>query len=169
MKPTLAGNQLHPALEQLHRNTCLWIGHMNSFPADHLAGQTFNCPENGSLNNIEVYFVAVSRPGKIILTLHKFDKQRRNWGEILSSSEVNVDEADRDCWVQFPLQTVQLYKDNTYGFRIKSPDTLIAIGEAAWPSKYPFEYGVEWNTNNIEKKDHYYRYFSLAFKVELRA
>jgi hypothetical protein len=169
MKTTLAGNHLHPALEQLHRNTCLWIGHMNSGPADHLAGQTFNCPQNGSLNKIEVYFVAVSHPGKIILTLHEFDKQRKDWGEVLSSSEIKVDEDDQGSWKQFPLETVQLYKDKTYGFRIKSPDTLIALGEAAWPSNYPFEYGVEWNTNNIERKDHYYRYFSLAFKVELRA
>ena len=30
-------------------------------------------------------------------------------------------------------------------------------------------YGEEWNANNMENKDHYYRYFSLAFKVELRA
>ncbi len=52
---------------------------------------------------------------------------------------------------------------------LKSPDTLVAIGEAAWSSKNPFTYGEEWNINNIEKTDHYYRYFSLAFKVDLRA
>jgi hypothetical protein len=55
------------------------------------------------------------------------------------------------------------------GFRLKSPYTLIAMCEAAWPNKSPFEYGVEWNTNNVENKDNYYRYFSLAFKVELKA
>jgi hypothetical protein len=60
-------------------------------------------------------------------------------------------------------------RHNTYGFRLKSPDTLVAIGEAAWSSKDPFSYGEEWNINNIENKDHYYRYFTLAFKVELRA
>jgi hypothetical protein len=168
MKTTNAGNQLHPALEQLHRNTCLWIGRMNSGP-DHLAGQTFNCPEDGSLNKIEVYSVAVSHPGKIVLTLHKFDKQTRTWGEVLSTSEITVDERDQESWMQFPLQAVLVRKDNTYGFRINSPDTLIALGEAAWPNKYPFEYGIEWNANNIENRDHYYRYFSLAFKVEVRA
>jgi hypothetical protein len=168
MKTTL-GNQLHPALEQLHRNTCLWIGHMNSGQADHLAGQTFQCPEDGLLKKIQVYSIAVSHPGKLILTLHEFDKQRKTWGQILSSVEIEVDENDTENWMQFPLESVQLHKDKTYGFRLKSPDTLVAIGEAAWASTSPFVYGEEWNTNNIENKDHYYRYFSLAFKVELRA
>ena len=169
MKTTTFGNHLHPALEQLHRNTCLWIGHLNSGPADHFAGQTFQCPEEGSLSNIQVYSIAVSHPGRLILTLHEFDKQRKNWGQVLSSAEIEVDENDAGNWIQFPLQTVHLHKDRTYGFRLKSPDTLVAIGEAAWSSKDPFTYGEEWNINNIENKDHYYRYFSLAFKVELRA
>ena len=169
MKTTNSGNHLHPALEQLHRNTCLWIGHMNPGPADHLAGQTFQCPADGSLNKIQVYSVAVSHPGKMILTLHEFDKQNKNWGHVLSAAEIGVDENDTENWMQFPLHPVDLRKDNSYGFRLESPDTLVAIGEAAWPSTYPFEYGVEWNTNNIENKDNYYRYFSLAFKVELRA
>lgn len=168
MKTTNAGNHLHPALEQLHRNTCLWIGHTNTGQADHIAGQTFQCPENGSVNKILVYSIAVSHPGKMILTLHDFDKTGKIWGNVLSSSEIGVDETDTENWLQFPLQAVRLHKENMYGFRLKSPDTLVAIGEAAWPSKYPFEYGVEWNTNNIENKDYYYRYFSLAFKVELR-
>ena len=129
MKTTTFGNHLHPALEQLHRNTCLWIGHMNSGPADHLAGQTFQCPEEGSLSKIQVYSIAVSHPGRLILTLHEFDKQRKNWGQILSSAEIEVDESDAENWIQFPLQTVHLLKDKTYGFRIKSPDTLVAIGE----------------------------------------
>ncbi|HEX6171608.1 MAG TPA: hypothetical protein VFZ33_18110 [Chitinophagaceae bacterium] len=169
MKTTTFGNHLHPALEQLHRNTCLWIGQLNSGQADHLAGQTFQCPENGSLKKIQVYSIAVSHPGKLILTLHEFDKQTKNWGQILSTAEIEVDENDTENWMQFPLQSVQLYKDKTYGFRLKSPDTLVAIGEAAWSSTSPFTYGEEWNANNIENKDHYYRYFSLAFKVELRA
>jgi hypothetical protein len=95
--------------------------------------------------------------------------QRRNWGNILSSSEIEVNENDSENWMHFPLRSIQVQKGNTYGFRLESPDTLIAIGEAAWPSKYPFEYGEEWSINNLENKDHYYKYFSLAFRVELRA
>ena len=169
MKTTTFGNHLHPALEQLHRNTCLWIGHLNPGSADRHAGQTFQCPEDGSIKKIQVYSIAVSHPGKLILTLHEFDKQRKNWGQVLSSAEIEVDENDAENWMQFQLQTVQLHKHKMYGFRLKSPDTMVAIGEAAWSSTSPFVYGEEWNANNIENKDHYYRYFSLAFKVELRA
>lgn len=169
MKATNFGNHLPPSLEQLHKNTCLWIGHMDAGPIDHFAGQTFECPNDGALNRIQVYSIAVSHPGKVILTLHEFDKESKSWGNILSSSEIGVDETNIDHWVQFPLQSIQLRKDNVYGFRLQSPDTLIAIGEAAWPSKYPFEYGEEWSINNVENKDHYYKYFSLAFKIELRA
>lgn len=169
MKTTTFGKHLHPALEQLHRNTCLWIGHMDSGPADHFAGQTFQCPENGSLKKIQVYSIAVAHPGKLMLTLHEFDEQKKKWGKIISSAEIDVNEKDAEDWMQFPLQPVQLHKDNTYGFKLQSPNTLVAIGEAAWSSKNPFLYGEEWNINNVENKDHYFRYFSLAFKVELRA
>lgn len=169
MKTTTFGNHLQPALEQLHRNTCLWIGHMAAGPADHFAGQTFQCPEEGLLKKIQVYSIAVSHPGKLILTLHEFDKQRKKWGPVLTSSEIEIDENDAENWMQFPLQTVKVHKDADYGFQLKSPDTLVAIGEAAWSSKNRFVYGEEWNINNVENKDHYYKYFSLAFKVELRA
>lgn len=169
MKTSNFGSHLHPSLEQLHRNTSLWIGHMNAGPTDHFAGQTFQCPEDGSLKKIQVYSIAVSHPGKIILTLHEFEQQRKNWGNILSTSEIEVSESDAENWMQFPLQSIPLQKNNTYGFRLQSPDGLIALAEAAWPSKYPFEYGEEWSINNRENKDHYYKYFSLAFKVELRA
>ncbi len=169
MKTTTSGSHHYPSLEQLQRNTCLWIGHMNANHADHLAGQTFHCPEEGALKKIQVYSVAVSHPGKIILSLHNFDKQRKKWGEALSSCEIEVDEGDNENWMQFPLHSIQLHKGSTYGFRLTSPDTLVALGEAAWPNKYPFEFGEEWSINNLENKEHYFKYFSLAFKVELRA
>jgi hypothetical protein len=170
MNTTNSTNHFHPALEQLHRNTCLWIGHMDaSRPADHLAGQTFDCPGEGSLKKIQVYSTAVSHPGKMILTVHEFDKKTKRWGPVLSTSEIDVDAGDAENWMQFPLQNVQLHKDSTYGFRVKSPDGLVALGEAAWSSMEPYAYGEEWSINNIENKEHYYKYFSLAFKVELRA
>ncbi|TAL48235.1 MAG: hypothetical protein EPN92_03970 [Chitinophagaceae bacterium] len=169
MKTTKFASHSHPALAQLHKNACLWIGHMNVGSADHFAGQTFQCPGDGALDSIQVYSIAVSRPGKVILTLHTFDKKTKSWGPVLSSSEIEVNKNDVESWMEFQLPAVELHKDNTYGFRLKSPDTLVALGEAAWPSKSPFAYGEEWNINNIDNKDHYYRYFSLAFKVELRA
>lgn len=142
---------------------------MDSSATDHHAGQTFQCPEEGLVKKIKIYSVAVSHPGKIILSLHDFDRKGRQWGNVISSSEIEVNENDSGNWMEFPLQSTRLLKDNAYGFRLTSPDTLVALGEAAWPSKYPFEYGEEWNSNNIGNDEHFYRYFSLAFKVELRA
>ena len=106
MKTTTFDNHLHPALEQLHKNTCVWIGHMNPGPADHFGGQTFQCPRDGGLKKIQVYSIVVSHPGKLTLTLHEFDKQRKEWGQILSSAEIEIDENDGEQWIQFPLQTV---------------------------------------------------------------
>ena len=93
----------------------------------------------------------------------------KEFSSVLSSVETEVDESDAGNWIQFPVQSVRLHKHTTYGFRLKSPDTLVAIGEAAWPNTSPFAYGVEWNVNNMDNEDRYYRYFTLAFKVELRA
>ena len=169
MKTKIFESHLHPALKQLHKNTSLWVGHINDDQPDHAAGQTFQCPDNGDLDEIQVYSIIVTRPGHMILTLHEFDKQNKQWGRPISSSEIEVDVNDADHWIKFPVSTTYLNKDLTYGFQIKSPDTMVALGEAAWPSKTPFEYGEEWSINDVENEDHYYRYFSLAFKVALRA
>lgn len=169
MKTMKYASHHHPALEQLQTNTCSWIGHMNAGSVDHLTGQTFECPDDGELETIHVYSAAVPHPGKVILTLHSFDNETKTWGPVLSSSEIKVENDDAENWINFPLPAVHLHKSNTYGFRLKSPDAFVAIGEAAWPVKSPFKYGEEWNSNNNDSQDHYYRYFSLAFKVELRA
>ena len=62
----------------------------------------------------------------------------------LRDIEKFVRQDEQQNWMQIPFQSVQLHKDNTYGFRLMSPDTLVAIGEAAWSSKNPFVYGEEW-------------------------
>lgn len=167
---TIKSTSFHkPAIEQLQKNICSWVGHLHAGAADHLAGQTFQCPGDGELDNIQVYSIVVSHPGRVILTLHSFDKETKSWGPALSVSEIEVSKDDNENWMQFQLPAVQLLKENTYGFRLKSPDAFIAIGEAVWPNKNPYMYGEEWNKNNIDNKENYYRYFSLAFKVELRA
>jgi hypothetical protein len=169
MKQTIYASHPHPALVQLHNNACFWIGHMHADPNDHLGGQTFECPADGELDSIQVYSAAVQRPGKVILTVHAFDKETKNWGPVLSSSELDVDGKNSEKWICFQLPAVVLHKNNNYGFRLKSTDALMAIGEAAWPNKSPFAYGEEWTGSSIDRLGHYFRYFSLAFKVGLRA
>lgn len=169
MKQTIYASHPQPALVQLYNNASFWIGQMLASPADHLGGQTFECPADGELESIQIYSSAVQRPGKLQLTLHVFDKQIKNWGPVISSAEVEVDRNNNEKWIRFHLPAVTMHKNQTYGFRLKSTDALVAIGEAAWPNKSPFAYGEEWTGTNFDNQGQYYRYFSLAFKVELRA
>lgn len=140
---------------------------MDTDSAEHAAGQTFQCPHDGELDTIQVYSISVPHPGRVILTLHQFDRESRYWGPALTSSEIEVDKKDVEHWVRFDFPSVPLHKNNTYGFRLKSPDALVGIGEAAWPSRSPFAYGEEWHVDDYHNKELYYQYFSLAFKVEL--
>ena len=53
-----------PVLSQAQNNTTLWIGHLKPHAHDHLAGQTFICPSEGLVNNIQVFASAVTQPGR---------------------------------------------------------------------------------------------------------
>lgn len=169
MNPKIYASHPHPALVQLHNNTSFWIGHMHSEPNEIFGGQTFQCPDDGQLESIQVYSEFVQHPGKVVLTMHAFDRRTKNWGPVLTSSEINVDRNQNEEWIRFQFPALILHKDNMYGFRLKSDDALVAIGEAAWPSKSPFAFGEEWTGNSLDSKGQYFRYFSLAFKVEIRA
>ncbi|MFZ1264809.1 MAG: hypothetical protein WAT34_14950, partial [Chitinophagaceae bacterium] len=61
-------NGSHPILSQTRNNTTLWIGHLQTDPHDHFAGQTFKCPVDGLVNNIQVYSSAVHQAGDMALT-----------------------------------------------------------------------------------------------------
>lgn len=169
MKTKFAGSHHQSPLEQLYRNKTLWIGHMDSGAVDHLAGQTFNCPQEGQLKEIQVYSAEVSHPGKVVLTVHEFDGENKRWGPVISTSEIEVDKSDNESWMHFQLPGTAIHKDAAYGFRLKSDDALVAIGEAAWSGEVPPDVGDEWCISNFDNKEHYYHYFSLAFKVALRA
>jgi len=158
-----------PVITQDENNTTLWIGHLHNDPMDHFAGQTFQCPSNGLLNNIQVYSSAVYHGGHVDLTLHAFDPANKSWGTAIATSTLNVDKKDHDKWVRFELQPVSLNKDAVYGFRLQTRDALIGIGEAAHGNKKPFTFGHEWSADSVDQKGHFYSYFSLAFKVELCA
>jgi hypothetical protein len=159
----------HPALQQLHKNACSWVGHWGAGAVDFLAGQTFQCPENGELESIDVFVADVPLPGKLVLTLHQFNNENKTWGPVISTSEIDVESKNREHWMQFSLQPVQVQKNITYGFRLNSPDGLVAVGEAVWTHKNAFAYGVEWKKKNTDQRDFFFCYFSLAFKAALRA
>jgi hypothetical protein len=158
-----------PVLTQTESNTTLWIGHLQTDPTDHFAGQTFKCPSAGQLDNIQVYSSTVHHPGHMLLTMHEFDAENKKWGPAIGNSTIELQRSDSNKWIRFNLQPVPLYKDSTYGFRLQTTDALIGIGEAASGTKHPFNFGQEWNGDSKNEKGHFFTYFSLAFKVELRA
>ncbi|MES1217030.1 MAG: hypothetical protein ABUT20_16060 [Bacteroidota bacterium] len=160
---------IRPAITQTTNNTTLWIGHLQNDPTDHFAGQTFKCSFEGLLDNIQVYSSAVQSPGEIQLTLHEFDPNTKTWGPAIADSKLLLQKNDDAKWITFELQPVALRKDATYGFRLQSSNALIGIGEAASGTKQPFTFGHEWNGDSKDMLGHYFSYFSLAFKVELRA
>jgi hypothetical protein len=156
-----------PVLSQAQNNTTLWIGHLQTDPTDHFAGQTFNCPAEGQLGNIQLYSAAVQLGGEVVLTLHEFDPRTKNWGPSIGSSTLEVQKGDHAQWLRFELPPVLLHKDATYGFRVQTNKAMVGLGEAATGNKAPFTFGHAWSGDSKNERGHFYSYFSLAFKVEL--
>lgn len=160
---------VRPVLSQAQNNTTRWVGHLKTDPTDHFAGQTFTCPAEGQLDNIQLYSSTVQYGGEVVLTLHEFDPRSKKWGSAIGSCTVSVQKGDGDRWIRFSLPQLHLHKDGTYGFRVHAKEALVALGEAASDNRHPFTFGHEWNGDSLNQTGHYYSYFSLAFKVELRA
>lgn len=158
-----------PVLTQVENNTTLWIGHLQSDPTDHFGGQTFTCPADGQLDNIQLYAAAVQYPGEVKLTLHRFDPASKTWGQAIGESGLQVDNDHHQKWIRFSLPALQLQKSAAYGFRVHTPDAMIGLGEAVRDTENPFTFGHEWHGDSKNQAGHFYSYFSLAFKVELRA
>jgi len=163
------GAAIKPVLTQTASNTTLWVGHSQTDPADHYGGQTFVCPTQGQLDNIQLFATAVPVAGELLLTLHAFDAEQRSWGPVLAQVSRVVDADDRDNWLSFSMPAIALEKGRCYGFRIQARKGLVALAEAACGNKHPFSFGQEWSADSFNQQGHYYSFFSLAFKVEMRA
>lgn len=158
-----------PVLTQTENNTTLWIGHLKSDPNDHFAGQTFTCPADGQLDNIQVYSSTVNEPGELTLSLHEFDIMSNTWGPAIGQSSLVLQKGDDARWIRFELEPVNLEKGATYAFRLQTNDAFVGLGEAASEAKKPFSFGLAWNGDTKNLKGYFMRYFSLAFKVEMCA
>ena len=170
MQTILHGSHSRPLISQAEKNTTLWIGHLQTDPTDHFGGQTFTCPSDGILDNVQLYASAVQQAGDMLLTLHEFDETRKIWGAPLGESCVSVEKKDHDHWLHFHLPNfIPLKKDGVYGFRVKTRNAMIGLGEAVSDNNHPFTFGREWNGDSQNERGFYYSYFSLAFKIELRA
>jgi len=158
----------HPVITQSQNNATMWIGHSTNDPTDHFAGQTFKCPSPGLLDNIQVYTSAVQMPGEMLLTLHEFEPESKSWGPAIGESNLSIQKKDISKWITFELEPVALKKDGTYGFRIQTIDAYIGIGEAATGNQQPFTFGNAWSGDSKNKEGHFFTYFSLTFKVEMK-
>ncbi|MCX6316029.1 MAG: hypothetical protein NTW29_01960 [Bacteroidetes bacterium] len=158
-----------PLLSQTHNNMTLWVGHLKQDPYDHLAGQTFACTSDGKLNNIQVYSSAVTKAGELELSIHEFDHHAQTWGPSLAESRLNVAKDDELHWLSFNLDAVELIKGREYAFRLSTENGLFGIGEAVSNAHHPFLFGQAWSSHAAESPGSFYKYFSLAFKVELCA
>lgn len=163
------GGPTRPVLSQTLNNTTLWIGHLSNDANDHLAGQTFTCPSEGLLNNIQVFSSAVPLPGDLKLSLHEFDCLSKAWGKPIAEAGVVIDKSDEARWIRFELEPVTLKQNTCYGFRLQSDNACIGLGEAVSFANKPFRFGQSWSGKTYNEKGEYFDYFSLAFKVEMCA
>ena len=169
METTKNASPIRPLLSQIKNNTTLWIGHLQNETIDHFGGQTFKCPADGQLDNIQVYSSVIQRPGEITLTLHEFDSYSKKWKPSFAQSSVIARKNDESKWLSFVLPHSLLVKDKIYGFRLQSPDGMMGIGELVRSSNEPCSFGQEWNADSNNTDGVFFSWFSLAFKVEMVA
>ena len=161
---------LQTSVQQLTNNATCWLGHRQADHKEISMGQTFVATTGGNLETIEVFSSIVANPGQVVMTVHSFDPQNENWGPSLSSATVIFNEQCNEKWVTFNMPGLQLVKGNSYGFKLESHDSYIGVGDAVGSAKHPpFASGKQFKfySNNIKADT--YSYFSLAFKIELRA
>lgn len=155
-------------VEQTVNNATSWIGHRDFDDNNVVAGQTFLATAEGDLETIEVFPTVVTRPGRVVMTVYEFDEQQNRWGASLGSANVEFTKDTNGRWVPFYLNGLHLIKGKSYGFKLESNDTYIGVGEAAGSAKHPpLDSGKEWKFENDQQ--HPFRYFSLAFKVGMKA
>ena len=170
MEAEIKNRPTHAILEQATNNTTSWVGHRLTDNEDLASGQTFIATYEGDLETIEVFPTLVTKPGKMIMTLHNFDSQQKSWGPALGSASINVNNSATGKWLAFKIPGMHLNKGKAYGFRLESPDTYVGVGEAAGSyQKPPFVSGQEWQFTKNHKSENSFSYFSLAFKVGTRA
>lgn len=166
---SLQNSQTKPVIEQIANDTTSWIGQRTD-NKEVLCGQTFVSPAEGELDSIEVFSSIVTKPGKAIMTVHHFDLHHKTWGPPVGSASVELNNSLTGKWLRFQIPGMRLQKGQSYGFKLESPNTYFGIGETATSHQSPpFHHGQEWQFVKNEQQGNAYSYFSLAFKVGVRA
>lgn len=163
-------NTTNSSVQQITNNATSWVGHHPRENKEIGRGQTFVAHTEGNVEAIEVYTNIVTRPGHVMMTIHSFDPQQKSWGPALSSTSVECNQSDSGKWMAFNIPSLHLNKGESYGFRLESHDSYIGVGEAAGSAKQPpFSTGQEWHFTGSDQNADAFSYFSLAFKVGIRA
>jgi hypothetical protein len=163
-------SQVKSVVQQTVNNATSWIGHPRYDSKELIGGQTFTAPSDGELDAIEVLASMVTTPGNVLMTLHSFDPESNNWGPQIGSANEAFTTADNGKWKSFRIPGLQLSRGKTYGFRLHSPNCYIGVAETIYSNDRPLmAEGQEWKFSNIDQKGQSFRYFSLAFKVDVRA
>jgi len=157
-------------VQQVANNTTSWIGFRPRDNEHVVTGQTFISPTEADLESIEVFSAIITKAGHVTMTLHSFDRQENCWGPALGSVTLNIHKEEAGKWLAFCMPGLHLDKGKAYGFRLESPDTYLGVGEAVGSHmKPPFGAGQEWQFTDKHQDGRCFSYFSLAFKVEVRA
>ena len=151
-------------------NSTGWIGHLPGDNKEIVRGQTFVAEQEGDLDAIEILPNMISSNGQLFMSLHTFDALENKWGPAIDTSMVEVDSADTGKWLAFDMHGKHLDRGKTYGFLMESNGSCIGVAEAAWGADQPYRTnGQEWKFENKNAEGNSFSYFSLAFKVDLRA
>ena len=122
-------NSHHLAVvQQVTNNATSWIGHRRD-NEDVISGQTFVAPKEGELAAIEVFSAIVTKPGKIIMTLHNFDTEQKSWGPALGSCSVDILNTEAGKWLAFDMPGLHLDKGKSMR-RIRS---MTSSSVSSWP------------------------------------
>ncbi len=165
---TSTGNSF-PIIQQTINNSTGWIGHLPGENKEITRGQTFMAELEGDLEAIEIFPNMISDKGRVRMSLHNFDVLENSWGPTIEATILEVDSSDTGKWLAFDMHGKHLDKGKTYGFKMENDHGCIGVAEAALSaSQYHPTKGQEWAFVGQENGDAY-SYFSLAFKVDMRA
>lgn len=170
MKPFSHTTHAIHVVAQEKNDLTSWVGHRKADHQDMVTGQTFIAPQEGDLEAIEVYSAVVSDPGRVTLKLHVFDAETGRWGPMVCASSVEFDRHLNNKWVSFDLPPFHLREGDSYGFMLESENSFIGVGEAiGCADAPPYRNGREWKGKSHSETGEFFNYFSLAFKVDIRA
>ena len=161
---------IRPVMQQVINNSTSWIGTGKGVHNELISGQTFIATAEGDIDSIEVFSSIVTTPGKVQMTVHNYDPHQKSWGSALGKATVEFGKENTGKWISFKIPGIHINKGDSYGFRLESPNSYIGMGEAAGTHQQPpFTNGQEWQFTKNDQKGNSFSYFSLAFKVALRA